>query len=405
MFSKHNSKISKVNTNIIELLRVLSSGKIKTLDRLLHYANLYNTVCPAQTTIADETNLDRSTINRIIKYFVKIGLLIKQTRLWNTCIYMINPILNNTEVRWQLKDVFKSFQWMPKVLLASITLSQLHSINGQFQFSEDMSHHISLSFPSSSPNTYLYNNTSTTNVNTTTVEEVTRNVRNNRIESSAIKAELNNNNSYSLKKETVMLQKVKERLNLGEHETNTLSDFSDVVLGEALKVYESKKGITHPYRFFLGCCNRIKDKPQSKQALQTQSVYKPVAWVNTEAPVVNRDIEFLKREIENFKNHNLPVIMTAEGSLFYGFKEKMIMNLEEELAKLEPQSITINDVVVEQPNTQQDKNLSIEPNLIDINKYKTPENSEAINQWLKTLENPGYNPFDEEEDLDTPLLL
>ena len=39
----------------------------------------------------------------------------------------------------------------------------------------------------------------------------------------------------------MMLKKVSERLNLGEYETNALSDFNDVVLGEALKIYESKK--------------------------------------------------------------------------------------------------------------------------------------------------------------------
>jgi hypothetical protein len=77
--------------------------------------------------------------------------------------------------------------------------------------------------------------------------------------------------------------------------------------------------------------------------------------------------------------------------------------------KLQRESITIDVHIEEQPKAQAYKKDSTNSNVIDISKYKTPENSKQIEDWLTSINvkepESNYNPFDEEEDFDSPVLL
>jgi hypothetical protein len=88
-----------------------------------------------------------------------------------------------------------------------------------------------------------------------------------------------------------------------------------------------------------------------------------------------------------------------------------------EMFKIKPESTTLNNIPQEQPNTQAKEKDSTDRIVVDISKYKDPQQLKEIKDWLATvtygdnktvkavIEEPEYNPFDQIEELDSTLFV
>lgn len=422
MYSKHNSNSNNVNTNLIKDLLNFSPIGLTAINELLSYANLYEIVHPAQETIAKKIGTTRKTINRVFKLASDLNLFHKTNRLWNTCIYQINPDLNDPELRWLLRDVFKAFKQRPLVPLLIIQSAMLTYKDTNISFHKNKLHHRSLSYPSSLTNTCFNNNNTLTYEDTTTVEEQTRNVKNYKVEVLETNNELNSTNSYKLKKDVVMLQKIKEVLGLGDYETNQLSNFDDKVLTEAFRILNNKKDVSNRFRFLLGCCNKINIKTTAPIQKTT------TAWSNTDKtgfydPLLTA--EDVYNELVKLDSHDASKMFGGEG---YGnrikknWADREFITTDNDIefiklidsyrirydlqprimSEIKPESTELNESTTEQPNPQQNKKSSTDWKFEAISKYRKNENFEQIRDFINGI---NYEPSNEEEDFDSPLIL
>lgn len=84
------------------------------LDTILYYGNVYgNYFDPSQNRIANKSGSVRETANRKLAEFEKRQWITKHYRHRKTCIYQINPIFYDLELRRELQSEFKSFRWLP----------------------------------------------------------------------------------------------------------------------------------------------------------------------------------------------------------------------------------------------------------------------------------------------------
>jgi hypothetical protein len=457
MYFKPTSKITNVKQNVISFLKKMTISKRQTLDSLLYRGNIHEVIHPGQTTIAEEIGCRRETVNINVADLQKANLISKITRPWNTCIYEINPVLNDPELRWELRNLFKSFKVRPLLPLLFIPFVNTSIIENRISFHNHTSHHISLSYPSSS----FFNSLSITKAGKDgiTKKDSLKNQRQYEQSSSGTSSHTpaHERNFTTLKKDSMNFEEILTTMHLNSTDKSFMTVFTLTVvevMADKLKEYKTFKDFfeatiaysksvgqpvdykklgtiraSSPKKEFKNYKTAANNKVESKQVEQSQdadlgivpsidltfdenvqqwSIYEQSAqhWANQsdkhKAILANRRFTFMK-ELDRHTPENLKRWRkrAKEVRELYPFTKEGIQSLGE-LFGIKPESTISNDIHIEQPKTQQIKKDSTQSNLVDISKYRTSENSQQIDEWLKDI---SYNPFNEIEDIDSPLQL
>lgn len=466
MYFKPTSKITNVKQNVISFLKKMSTSKRQTLDSLLYRGNIHEVIHPGQTTIAEEIGCRRETVNINVADLQEANLISKITRPWNTCIYEINPVLNDPELRWELRSLFKSFKVRPLLPLLFIPFVNTSIIENRISFHNHTSHHISLSYPSSS----FFNSLSITKAGKDgiTKKDSLKNQRQYEQSSSGTSSHTpaHERNFTTLKKDSMNFEELLATMNLNSTDSKMMTIFTLSVLEKMHDKLPAYKNFKEFFEVCISESNIIRQpinwklltdirnsQPKKEFKNSTEAKYKAVEqfedadlgivpsidltfdenvqhweiyeqsaqhWANQsdkhKAILANRRLKFME-ELDRHTPENLERWRKRVKEIreMYPFTKEGIQSLGE-LFGIKPGSTILNETPLEQPKTQQLKKDSISKIVVDISKYRTSENSQQIDEWLKDISyniadevkvfnSPSYNPFEELEDFDSPLQL
>ncbi len=100
-----------------QMVASLSPSQMKTLGYLVQLWARFGFICPSQATIGSKADRCSRTIGRHLVELKGLGYVTSLQRYNNSCLYKVNPMLMNAEVRSELSRVCSSFRFIPFLLL------------------------------------------------------------------------------------------------------------------------------------------------------------------------------------------------------------------------------------------------------------------------------------------------
>lgn len=100
-----------------------STSKINILNYIIRNINQYGSEShPSQETIGKNAGVGRWWVNKVTNELVALGLITKTRVIVDgketACEYALTPILQDSKIRWALKDILPALKWthIPKVI-------------------------------------------------------------------------------------------------------------------------------------------------------------------------------------------------------------------------------------------------------------------------------------------------
>jgi hypothetical protein len=103
-----------------------NKGRIRVLNTLIGYGNVYDSLYTAQKTIGDKSDMSLRQAHRILQDLEDIGIIrkvrrfVKGTYKERTCKYYLHPIFQDVNFRKSLASLMPSCWYLPLVLLLAI---------------------------------------------------------------------------------------------------------------------------------------------------------------------------------------------------------------------------------------------------------------------------------------------
>lgn len=122
--SKSETSQALNNFDLEQNIRNLKSGRSKLLNELIRFSNIYPNVNPSQVTLGNRCDLSRKTINKYLKEFQTLGILVSEYRKHTTKRYFLNELFFNPIFRKRLGDQYPYLRWIPKEIFKLELLSK-----------------------------------------------------------------------------------------------------------------------------------------------------------------------------------------------------------------------------------------------------------------------------------------
>jgi len=226
-----------------------NKGRIRVLNTLIGYGNVYDSLYAAQKTIADKADMSLRQAHRILQDLEGMGIIrkvrrfVKGTYKERTCNYYLHPIFQDVNFRKKLASLMPSCWYLPLALLLAMydTNSCSASADGVQDKLRDMYNNI--------------NYTAKSSENTKTREEcIARRLFYQQNLGERMKADpslLDHFLSPSVKA-------LREALSLTPSGCIWLSSYPDAVLDASLTALKSSKVPIHkPYPWIVAFCNNL----------------------------------------------------------------------------------------------------------------------------------------------------
>ncbi len=103
-----------------------NKGRIRVLNTLIGYGNVYDSLYAAQKTIADKSDMSREHANRLLQDLEEMGIIRKVRRFVKgtykelTCKYYLHPIFQDVNFRKKLVTLMPSCWYLPLTLLIAM---------------------------------------------------------------------------------------------------------------------------------------------------------------------------------------------------------------------------------------------------------------------------------------------
>lgn len=425
MYSKHKSKITNVNTNntpwyyispkpekqeILGIVSAFNPAELRILNIILLLCKRYKLVYACQQTIARMAKVSRGYLNLVLKYFAQLGLIAKK---WNghnrSCWYKTSTWFNDLFVQESLSKKLPIFYFTLAMLFSPAEADITRCIN----------------------DLYLYNTTTSSATSLTTT-----------ILSKNFKKEKMFEAQHEISEQVRNLN-----LNLSVLQQQQLSKFHPTVLARAEARLKTKKNPNDPVSYFFWLCKDEQANPTVAKEVVARS-FKKVEEVAKKAYVEqfkdadigivpNIDLEF-DENIQKWLAYEQQAASWSEQSDFHrnvlanrkrDFMKALDKHTPENLLRwrekaaelrrlfpytpeglrgianmleIKPESTTLNDIPVAQHNNQQNKKDSSMVKFGAISKYRQHKDFEQIRDFINGI---NYDPENEEEDFDSPLML
>lgn len=117
--------------HFLKLLLLLSKLEKKVLNKFVDYSNKFLAVYPRQDTIAYLLGCSLKTVNRAVDKLFKVGLLDRWYRQAKSCVYYLNPLLNDLSLRRFLAPIIPTLGFFTIAWLQPLeqNVSQLNLFN------------------------------------------------------------------------------------------------------------------------------------------------------------------------------------------------------------------------------------------------------------------------------------
>jgi hypothetical protein len=118
----------KIISNEEHYFSKMAPAKKLILNELIGKSSQYVDIWISQSTMGKSSSVTREYANRVIKEFERDGILNKQYRHMTTCLYKLNSIFNDYEMRKKLSIIFPALRLIPFVWMFSCQTANITEV-------------------------------------------------------------------------------------------------------------------------------------------------------------------------------------------------------------------------------------------------------------------------------------
>lgn len=278
--------IDFIKNDPVSAFSSMSKNQRRILDCLLYWNNQGTAIHIRQDTIAKFVGVTREYVNKVLGWFIELGIITTKYRHMTSCLYKVSSYFNDIKIRTYLR------KYLPQLAFLSISMFNLEftrysSINlliGASSSEQQASTHLK---PSKSSNTYTCAG----------------------VREAILKS----------KGKAVLIKKYVDEISnpvMTIEEKIQLSQYSEAAVRDALCALQRKRDVSNAVPFLIGCARNYKPSRQYGSASSSKALSpspereRKVIPLRYPAAVQEKDANFWKKDSDTYAHRC--VIQIAE---------------------------------------------------------------------------------------------